>query len=479
MGTNRPSALRAKSEHTLNQTGFLWQCLLPALLAAVALSVAWAWLPSDGWCNLPGRNSLIGTAEATAGQRVRLPTIAAFAIIGVALRCLAWLLWLWRSIRLRGATPPDERETLFHPGFELLAAAVAGLAGGLFIWLIACILFPDPLSTRTASQEQIGLIAAYVTFSAPAILGAFLISETLYVGISSFYTSDDDREWWGRSGAWLLIAVVAWIAFASISLYGPALLVQLNQWGTQWVLSTGGIAGVAGVAAAKLGSGPMTAAASGKKDPRMELAMALLPLVFIIILLAFMAFATDWAMSLGHAGATFLIQLCISENIKLFAVAATAGALAAVGLFMSFFVNINKFSLHAMYRYRIIRAYLGASNLHRNPNRFTGFDDRDNLYMRELWPSTIREAPRFPPALPHRQHRAQSGQRLELRLAGAQGGAVHGLAAAQRQLVPRLPFLRRVRQSRRAESRSALQLPSPAPQQAPTWATTRRRLFRS
>ena len=387
VGVNRPSSVPAQSRDTLDQSSFLRQCLGPALLAAVALSIAWAWLPNEIWCGLPGRNALVGEPQATAGQRVRLPAMIGFAAIGIALRCLAWLIWLWKAIRQRNATPLAERKPLFHPGFELLAATIAGLFGGLFIWLIACILFPDPLSTRMEGQEQIGLIAAYATFSAPTILGAFLISETLYVGISSFYTSDDDREWWGRSGAWLLIAVVVWIAFAGISLYGPALLVQLNQWGTQWVLSTGGLAGAAGVVAAKFGSSPMTSAAPGKKNPKMELAMAVLPLVFIIILLAFLALAADWAMSLGHAGATFLVQLCLSENIDLRTVTVTAGALIVVCLFMSFFVNINKFSLHAMYRYRIIRAYLGASNLHRNPNRFTGFDDKDNIYMRELWPS--------------------------------------------------------------------------------------------
>ncbi|CAN5533389.1 hypothetical protein BH18VER2_BH18VER2_01030 [soil metagenome] len=35
-------------------------------------------------------------------------------------------------------------------------------------------------------------------------------------------------------------------------------------------------------------------------------------------------------------------------------------ALAASGLGMAFIINANKFSLHAMYRDRLIRAYLGA-----------------------------------------------------------------------------------------------------------------------
>jgi hypothetical protein len=57
---------------------------------------------------------------------------------------------------------------------------------------------------------------------------------------------------------------------------------------------------------------------------------------------------------------------------------------AAVGVFMGRCININKFSLHSAYRDRLIRAYLGASHLGRNPHRFIGFDPQDNIQMFEL-----------------------------------------------------------------------------------------------
>src|SRR5450432_3595749 len=58
--------------------------------------------------------------------------------------------------------------------------------------------------------------------------------------------------------------------------------------------------------------------------------------------------------------------------------------LAGVALFTQVFVSVNKFSLHALYRARLIRAYLGASNAKRAPNWFTGFDPKDNLNMGEM-----------------------------------------------------------------------------------------------
>ena len=56
-----------------------------------------------------------------------------------------------------------------------------------------------------------------------------------------------------------------------------------------------------------------------------------------------------------------------------------------VGLVSSIWININRFSLHAMYRNRLIRAFLGASRGDkRAPNTFTDFDVGDNPHMHTL-----------------------------------------------------------------------------------------------
>src|SRR5260370_30326404 len=69
------------------------------------------------------------------------------------------------------------------------------------------------------------------------------------------------------------------------------------------------------------------------------------------------------------------------------AILAAIDALAVIGLLMSVFIDVNKYSLHAMYRNRLIRAYLGASRDkgERKPNPFTGFDPKDNVPMSFLW----------------------------------------------------------------------------------------------
>jgi hypothetical protein len=73
---------------------------------------------------------------------------------------------------------------------------------------------------------------------------------------------------------------------------------------------------------------------------------------------------------------------------------------AAVAIGLSFFIGVNKFSMHSLYRNRLIRAYLGASRYTRDPDAFTGFDPHDNLQMHELrqellWPTSFENVTEF------------------------------------------------------------------------------------
>ena len=72
-------------------------------------------------------------------------------------------------------------------------------------------------------------------------------------------------------------------------------------------------------------------------------------------------------------------------TIVLYLVVGAAVALV-VEVIASKNVNINRFSLHAVYRNRLVRGYLGAARQARNPDRFTGFDDSDNIHVHKLWP---------------------------------------------------------------------------------------------
>jgi hypothetical protein len=62
----------------------------------------------------------------------------------------------------------------------------------------------------------------------------------------------------------------------------------------------------------------------------------------------------------------------------------------------AYFVNINRFSLYDLYRMRLTREFLGASNGNRRPNFWTGFDESDDIPLADLWPSKDRRQRLYP-----------------------------------------------------------------------------------
>jgi hypothetical protein len=174
-----------------------------------------------------------------------------------------------------------------------------------------------------------------------------------------------------------MLAASAWL--------GLALLVTLRGWAfaSAWQgLSSVGVAGVAGWIAAILGSSSDTSAgrgtvkaASGVASRLREMALAFVaPVAVVSVLLAIasldimlLRFVRRWE---GNAFASAL---------------ALADLLLLVSIVMSRFIDVNRFSLHAMYRARLVRAYLGASRVEgtRTPNPFTGFDPADDLPIGE------------------------------------------------------------------------------------------------
>ena len=60
------------------------------------------------------------------------------------------------------------------------------------------------------------------------------------------------------------------------------------------------------------------------------------------------------------------------------------GVAAVVALLGNWCINVNTFSLHGMYRMRLTRAFLGASNFARHPDAFTNFDENDDVLEAQM-----------------------------------------------------------------------------------------------
>jgi hypothetical protein len=355
------------------QGKFLVFCLLPLVLGLGALTIYWA---------------------ARAGA-LPLPGFRGFVWFGVGVHLLAligyttWLRSPWGQ-RKPGEGSPGARLLGFLA--EVFVVVVAGGVGGAIAWLLA---------TNKLFLKLGPALILYAALAPGLVVGAFLLAATVLVGLLSRWTDDDDREWWARCGAWFLIAGSAWTVLGALVLFGPVLL--SDYWLSRGLAAVGGVSGLVTVVGGwftKLTSRDKASTQTSRSDRLMALVVPLAAVVFAAVLVIALSALTSgllgwlepvpdevarhepWA---GWPSGPF-DHLRVLPSSTVTVVMAVAVSLAALGLVMAWFINTNRFSLHAMYRNRLIRAYLGASNTDRHANPFTGFDDDDNLQMHELWP---------------------------------------------------------------------------------------------
>jgi hypothetical protein len=244
----------------------------------------------------------------------------------------------------------------------------------------------------------------YVCFAPALILAVLLLVNFLFTGLTSWVTEDEDREWWGRSAAWILITILGWIVVNAIVLWGAqAISATPNRLGVflgdvkatpQAKGLLGAFGGVTGIVSALLAVRTKLSDKFGEKAGFQWL-LVVVAVVFFVLL----SIVISWGLVLigsqpwaQHTTAWLLggtqDQLADpnSWRVQLFVVVFLTGAMLLFGIVIGFFINANKFSLHATYRNRLIRAYLAASRTKRRPNLFTGFDPDDNIKLHDLSP---------------------------------------------------------------------------------------------
>ncbi|HEX5708668.1 MAG TPA: patatin-like phospholipase family protein [Pyrinomonadaceae bacterium] len=240
----------------------------------------------------------------------------------------------------------------------------------------------------------------YATLAVPAVILLQSLGGTLLAGFTSRFTGDEDQEWWSRAGAWMTIVMLGWVALGALVLYGPSLFLDLQVVTNNWAFWTwewpqigkvfGIVSGVVSGAVALFGGFSSRTPANEKEAQQAGVGSKVLSLATPVLAGVFMIFL---AMLFSFAAHKLLIALFFPNLADPLAVIRESTAtrvillglvILAVGILMGVFISTNRFSLHYMWRNRIIRAYLGASHINRKPNLFTGFDTKDNIPMHEL-----------------------------------------------------------------------------------------------
>jgi hypothetical protein len=382
------------------ETRHVWAgIIIPMLLASIIWCVRSAWKSET---TVPDQTAW----ELLVQKLLRVTPFFVGAAVAV---------WFIARFMLRKANPPRLLQLIF--GFAILSFVLVPLIMLLRAWGVH------------KHQEAIIFIGV------PYQLTIFLAMITAYVGINSRYASpdsDDDREWWGRLMGALMLVIGCWLTVVGIGLYGAIIISWIQSLpyysGTiaSIILSiSGGIAGLMGGYSVSSGEShdKMLSAAQriARKVPTVGAALFLLSL-FLLLSTAINAVLPVTV----NAAASELARLrpqSLKENERvvtttqlvlppwlknmmpksdrsvqqsaprpnegkedwaIISLWTVATVVFAIGLVLGLAMNVNRLSLHAMYRARLIRAFLGASNPERTADPFTGFDPTDNLPIHHL-----------------------------------------------------------------------------------------------
>ena len=385
-GTEEPSGSAPQStilERT--QGAFIRGCLVPIVLAALSFTLSW-WLLGEETVN-------------------SLPPWVWFGP-AMVMALLGWVIGSRRR-RLHG----------MEGVIVAVSSAVAGLLAPRVLYLLRLLAEQRLLRESLHLSQDLLRPRIFVTLAVPIFLLLLMIGGQLFIGLSSTRGTSEDREWNARANGWMLIVIVTWVSVCSIVLFLPPLFE--NTWQDPKFIGLHALGGLSGVLTALLGASAATpssnaAVPAGPSSASMttvlkRAALALAAPVFVVSLLGVISIANAQLLLRDlYALVPPQFRLTPDDVFRASPGEHDHGAiehhegdflspvvvlLAGVGLLgtgwgLGRFIDTNQFSLHAMYRARLVRTFLGASRSHaeRSPDPFTGFDDRDDFPLGTLWP---------------------------------------------------------------------------------------------
>ena len=410
-----PDGDLSAARHTWRNRRLLFAVLGPGMLVVQALSMCYVRAaqiegtgPTSGWWDATwGQTSALPFSAPIAGFVKWLSDVLAMSdshlLISLTLSVLllnhiGWAIYTIRVKRAAAGKPVFQRAAV-----EFIAATVAAISTGWFLWLIIIKLFADPM--RGISALPLNASALNVEFFAvfaPALyLLAFFVQTMIFVGLTGKINEDQDREWWARWAGWLLIISVASMVIAAIAIFGPLLIAKIPK----TIAALGGITGVITLALGRSGASPGTETQKiekGLKATLSNLTLALAAPIFVVIIFSALSSLNTWLLHTalnvpgisaeeaalinpkGSLEPLAIAHFAVLRRTPFLLIVAYVAALFTISFASSVFVQVNRFSMHGLYRNRLTRAYLGASNAARRPDEFTGFDEADNVYLQDL-----------------------------------------------------------------------------------------------
>ena len=324
-----------------------------------------------------------------------LGSVGGVTVIAACIYFIAAILALsFSPPRKQNSTTLNIRTAAFWVGPLVLGALT--LSGAVVGYLVA------KMTMSVGAVTQVGGWSMFlmICLGPPIFILAVFLAELLYCALTgNVRWGDAEREWLGRAAGYHARAAVVWSSCIAVVYLGSHVVNDLyanGRWPELSGLALGG--GASGLLTSILGKSPSTSAVFRKgystlKNRSLNFVLGVSAALFVIILTSLLSAVVD-SVVLDEPKAIWFDEADRHRTIDPLLVFLKYTAIVAV--ISSFLVNTNRFSLHGIYRNRLIRAFLGASKQRRTPNAFTDFDANDNLKISELWPNT-KDSGKIPP----------------------------------------------------------------------------------
>ena len=300
------------------------------------------------------------------------------------------------------------------PGLELFRVnfgrwILASMGAALLTWLMLILagsMFPLEVPVTLAQgaapkRVSVDTATALTVFAPLALAVVHVLQTALYVALRrENELADLDREWLARVNAMILRLAVGWTVFALCCLILPLVVSLVQQvkadgtvadtWSGGFISLMGAISMLAGGLAAWLGKIWKSIEQVAEKAGYMERLQAYLPpilgVIFAASLLIVFGGLVNFVLARLQAtlGVLWLGPVTDQPPWLPLILQLLVGVTLFVGVITFQHVNVNRFSMHAVYRNRLTRAFLGSARGKRDPDPFTGFDPKDNVPLSSL-----------------------------------------------------------------------------------------------
>ena len=190
-----------------------------------------------------------------------------------------------------------------HPrsnwGWLLGTAPIAGGAGGILGYVAVKVFVAGRSAYFPTELEQPWSLIHATVLGAPGIALVFILTAVLHIGLMGRNFDEANREWWSRLGGWLMIYGISWFAFTAMAFYAPVLIIWLGTLaaaalGASWI----------GVSVGGLLYEKKTSQDSPEEKPSFVkgLVRALAPQIFVVGMIAFLAFGLHFVLDGKHDG---------------------------------------------------------------------------------------------------------------------------------------------------------------------------------